>query len=152
MNMISYQYFCQWWVLWASFTWRIQNQATSYHYTVTKVTGEKDTTGWGCTLCDLTSLAYFLTSACFSSSISPFALKPHKNRESAKSLTRKVLLPRGYFARSRKTIREPFATMISFWKMFVPLKRGMMGWGECVKKELTMQLSSLYLGGQKYWL
>lgn len=91
----------------------------------------KDTTGWGCTLCDLTSLAHFFTSACFSSSVSPFALKPHKNCESTKSLMRKVILPSGYFARGRKTVREPFATMVSFWKTFVHLKRGMMGREAC---------------------
>lgn len=142
MNMISYQYFCQWWVLWASFTRRIQNQAASYHYTVTKVTGEKDTTDWGCTLCDLPSLAHFFTSACFSSSVSRFALKPHKNCESTKSLMRKVILPSSYFAGGRKTVGEPFATVVSFWKMFFHLERGM-------KKELATRLLSFYLGGSK---
>ena len=127
MNMISYQYFCQWWVLWASLTWRIQNQATAYHYTVTKVTGEEDTTGWGYTLCDLTSLAHFFTSACFSSSISPFALKLHKNSQFSKSVISKVILPSGYFVRSRKTVCEPFDTLVSFWKTFIHLKRGITG-------------------------
>lgn len=95
----------------------LEGYKTKQHYiiTVSKVTGEKDNTGWGCTLCDLTSLAHFFTSACFSGSITPFALKPHKNYDSTKSLTRKVILPSDYLVRDRKKKKcGPFTTLISF--------------------------------------
>jgi len=148
MNTISYQYFCQWWVLWASFTWRIQNQATLYHYTVTKVTREKDNTGWGCTLCDLTSLAHFFTSACFSGSISPFASKPHENNESTKPHMRKVILPSGYFVRDRNKCLWTILHCNLILKDACSPQKGEWERGKFVMKDIRMQLS-LYLGGPK---